>query len=469
MIHVQRTHLSKGDLKWIWILFLPLVGTSITNYAFHVLEKLFLTRVSQVALEAALNATIACQIFQAASISLVMMAQVYVGRWYGGRIWTMIGPGIWQFIWFSFLSMIITVPGSLCYGIWYFHGTEIESAALPYFYLFTFFNFLYPLGASLTCFFLGQGKTRFILFASIVDQILKIGLAYLLIFGIDPFLPGMGMIGGAISSLTAQAIFCIILGIVFLKKNHRETFHSHRWKLDPLLFWECIKPGLFRGLNRVLSFASWACIAHLMAIKGGDYLLILSIGGSLNLFSPFLFEAIYQTQTTIVSQMIGAKNFTNLFAASRSSLILVLCFTCLIGIPFLLFSQKIFTFLFPGIAIDIQTIQNLFCGIWLWFFYFTFAAIPLSYILAFKDLKFYSFVGAIFWITDYLLMYFFIEKIQIPANLFWIVLSLVQMASTIPIYFWRMSTLCKQAQLRQSDVDQLTMTPHPNLRQSSRN
>ncbi len=445
MISVQKIHFSKGEFKWIWILFLPLVGTSITNYAFYVLEKLFLTRVSQEALEAALNATIACQIFQASSVALVMMAQVYVGRWYGGRQWSMIGPGIWQFIWFSFLSMIITVPASLCYGIWYFQGTEIETAALPYFYLFTLFNFLYPLGAALTCFFLGQGKTRFILFASIVDQILKIGLAYLLIFGIEPFLPSMGIIGGAISSLAAQGILCIILGLVFLQKNHRDLFHSHQWKLQPPLFWECIKPGLFRGLNRVLSFASWACIAHLMAIKGGDYLLILSIGGSLNLFSPFLFEAIYQAQTTIVSQMIGAQNFSCLFNASRSCFILVICSTCVIGIPFLLFAENIFSFLFPGISMDVHSIKTLFCGIWLWFFYFTFAAIPLSYILAFKDLKFYSFVGTIFWITDYLLMYFFIEKIQIPANLFWIILSLVQMASTIPIYFWRMSTLCKRA------------------------
>lgn len=445
---MQESISSRGELRSLLLLFLPLVGISFSNYLFYLLEQLFLTRVSQQAMEAAINASYPCQIFQAASVSLVMMASVCVGRWHGARELKTIGPGIWQFIWFSFFSMILTVPGSLLYGHWYFQGTEIETEALPYFYLFTGFNFLYPLGASLSCFFLGQGKTRLVLWLNLGDQITKIGLAYLLIFGIGSRIPAMGIIGGAISSLLAQCLLCIVFSIIFLSKQNRDTFHTHQWRWQPTFFWDCIQPGLFRALNRIFSIGSNASIAHLMAAKGGDYLLILSIGGSLSLFLPFIFEAAYQAQTILVSQLIGSKNFISLFRTARLGLLLVSCPILLIGIPFLGFSSSTFYCLFPGIALDSQSIQTMFLGIWLWFAYFTIAAIPLSYILAFKDTKFYFCVGIAFWISDYILMYFFVKIIGIPANMFWLIFSIVQMVSTIPIYFGRMAVLCNRANKR---------------------
>src|SRR5438874_1111415 len=122
---MQEHKVSNGELKGLFILFIPLVGTTLCNYIFQLLEKLFLSRVSSEAMAAALNATYACQIFQMASTAVVTMAQVSVARWYAAKEWHAIGPGVWQFIWFSFLSMLITVPGTLLFGSWYFRGMEI--------------------------------------------------------------------------------------------------------------------------------------------------------------------------------------------------------------------------------------------------------------------------------------------------------------------------------------------------------
>ncbi len=437
---------SRGEFRSLWLFFLPLLGISFSNYLFYLLEQLFLTRVSQEAMEAALSASYPCQIFQEATIALAMMASICVGQWHGAQESKTIGPGIWQFIWFSFFSMILTVPGSLLYGQWYFQGTEIETIALPYFYLFTGFNFLYPLGAALSCFFIGQGRTHLVLWINLIDQIVKIILAYLFIFGVDSWISPMGVLGGAISNLLAQFFLCVSLGIIFLSKQHRILFNTHKWHWQPAFFWTCIQPGLFRALNRMLNMGSAASIVHLMAAKGGNHLLILSIGGSLTLFLPFIFEAAYQAQTILVSHMIGSKNFSPLLRAARSGLFLVSLPIILIGIPFLGFPSFTFHHLFPGISLDTQSIQTTFLGVWTWFAYFTIAAIPLSYILAFKDTKFYFYVGIAFWITDYTLMYLFIEKINIAANMFWLILALVQMTRTIPIYFWRMTILCNRTQ-----------------------
>ena len=145
-----------------------------------------------------------------------MMAQVFVGRWLGAQEWKAIGPGIWQFIWFSVLSMFITVPCQLIYGKFYFHGTGLEEVVLPYFYLLVGINFLYPLGSTLACFYLGQGKTRLVLWVTISSQVGKLLFAYLLIFGWGGWIPSLGLLGGAVSTLVAQGGFCLALLGVFL-------------------------------------------------------------------------------------------------------------------------------------------------------------------------------------------------------------------------------------------------------------
>jgi Na+-driven multidrug efflux pump len=186
---------------------------------------------------------------------------------------------------------------------------------------------------------------------------------------------------------------------------------------------------------------------------------MLSIGGTLTLFFPFLFEAVYQAQTILVSHLLGANKISSLASAARSSLILVAGITVLAALPFLGFPFFTFAHLFPGIHLDPGSIAIFFLGIWLWFSYFTFTAIPLSYVFAFKDTKFYFYMGAIFRTTDYCLMYLFIEHVQIAPKYFWLVLSLVQMTSTLPIYYWRMNFLCKRelASSRQSNNNELTI------------
>ncbi len=438
----------KREIKDVLLLFLPILGICFSNYIFSFIEKIFLSQISAEAMEAATNVAYVSQVFQITSTALVMMAQVFVGRWYGARNFHAVGPGIWQFVWFSFLSMIITVPTSLLYGIWYFFGTEIESSSLSYLYLSTSSNFLYPLGAALSSFFLGRGKTKLILFSNLIEQGMKIGLTYLLIFGAEPWIPPQGVLGGAISSMIVQGGFCLFLGFQFLKKENQTLFSTHHWKFQPKLFWECIQPGLFRASNRILSMVTWTSTAHLMAIKGGLYLLTLSVGGSFTLFLPFLYEAIYQTETIKLSQHIGAKLHSRFRSLIQIGLVLVLGSTLLFSGPFLLLPEQTLSLLYPSLSLDSISIKYLFLGIWVWAFYVTLTAIPLSYLFAFKDTKFYFMAGAISYTFDYFVMYFIIEYIGIEANRFWLILAIVQGCTVLPIYFLRMRYLHNRHQLK---------------------
>lgn len=444
MTDTHRPFHIRGEFRELLFLFFPILIVTFSNSVFLFVEKILLARLSTQAMEASVSAGYAIQIFQAPCVALAMMAQVCVGRWRGAKEWKTIGPGIWQFIWFSFLSMLITVPSSLLYGSYYFHGTDIEPIVLPYYYFLVSINFLYPLGSTLTCFYLGQGKTRLVLFATIASQFIKLVIAYILILGWDGWISSFGLIGGAMSTLIAQGGFCLFLFTVFFNSKHSDAFDSRSWHFQPKLFWESIHPGLLRASNRILSFLSWASIAHLMTSKGGDYILVISVGGTLFLFLPFIGDAICQAQTTVVSHILGARDYFLMDKAFRSGVLLVLTTVVLISVPFLIFPYATFHYLFPNTVLDATSISRIFLGVWTSFVFFTFSFIPISYVLAFKDTKFSLFMGGMSWVNGFLLMYVAVDVMQVAANQFWLILSLMH-ASTALCYYLRMRWLQSKA------------------------
>ncbi len=444
-MQLKTDHFSSlGEFRNLILLFSPILMMTFCNCLFLLVEKLLLARYSILAMEAAVTSVYASQIFQAPCVALAMMSQVFVGRWSGAQKWNVMGPGLWQFIWFSLLSILFIVPLGLIYGKYYFLGTQLEKIALPYYNFLILINFLFPLAMALSCFFLGQGKTRLVLFATIGFQSLKLLLGYLLIFGWGSWVPSLGLLGGAISTFISQLGFCLLLLGIFLNKKHSELYGSRYWVFQPKLFWECIHPGFLRALNRILNFASWAAIAHIMTAKSGSYTLVLSIGGTLFLFLPFLSEAICQAQTTIVSQILGGKDFSLLKKAFRSGCLLVLFVILIVSLPLVIFPLETFDYLFPGISLDEIAIRKSLAGVWVSFIFFAFVFIPISSVLAFKDTKFSFFMGLVSWINGYALMYVAIEKIEIAADQFWLVLSLMH-ASNALLYYWRMKWLHSKA------------------------
>lgn len=443
MVDKAALPLTRG-LKELVLLFLPISLTTFSTCLFLFVEKIFLASYSTTAMEAAVNVGYVCQIFQAPCVALAMMAQVFVGRWFGANDYESIGPMVWQFIWFSLMSSIITFPLGLALGQFYFKGSLNQDIVFSYYYFLLAINFLFPLGTTLSCFYIGQGKTHLVLLTTVSVQLLKIGLAYLLIFGWDSWLPAWGMFGGALGTFVAQSTYCAILLFVFLNNKNREKFKTSVWRFKNHLFWECIYPGLLRAGNRILGFTCWASIAYLMSIKGGNYLLVLSVGGTLFLFLPFISEAICQAQITLVSQLLNTSKITLLSQSLQPALLLVSIILFFTGIPFLFFPKETFDVFFPTLLLDEKVSFNIALGVWLSFSFFTLSALFIAYILAFKDTLFSLFMGFFGWINGFLLIYVAIQYMHMPADLFWIVLSVMH-GTTALGYYWRMKWLEKQA------------------------
>lgn len=437
MVLIKKwTVVYSGGFKEYFKLFLPILLMTFSNYLSLFLEKLMLTHYSIKAMEAAIYTAYLCQIFQISCIALAMMAQVLVGRWMGEKNYKIIGPGIWQFIWFSFFSLLITIPLNFLYGEFYFRNNELRELATPYFYFFVFANFIYPLNTSLACFYLGQGKSLLIFFGSLFSQCLKLILTYFLIFGFYNIIPSLGLLGAALSTFIAQISFCCLLFYFFLKKEQAAFFNTRDWFFRPSLFFSYTRPGALRALNRILTTTSWAAIVILLNSKGSEYSLCLALGGILFHFLSLFGEAICQTQVTIVSNLLGSMQYHLLNKALKHCNLLALVLILILSLPFVFFPLQTFQLLFEEVELAETSIRHLFFGVWASFSIFIFSFIPVSYVLAFKDMSFSLFMGFFNWINGYALMYVFIRFFDLPADQFWLSLVLLHGSNGL-IYLFR--------------------------------
>lgn len=439
MILKSTPSFPNGSFKELLLLFFPVFLITLSSSVLFFLEKLFFSYLAPEAMEAAINVTYVCRIFQLPCVLLAMMAQVCVGRLYGARQLETIGSVIWQFIWFSLLSIFLTLPLGLLYGKLYFQRTDLAHLAIPYFNFILFLNFLYPLGAALSCFHLGRGRTRLIVSARLISELLTITIAYTLIFG-KFGMPKMGLMGSAIGILIGQGSLCIFLFATFLRPAYARLYGSWNWHFQPKLFWENIQPGLLRGLSAIINTLSWSSTAHLMTAKGGHHCLALSMGGSLFLFLSCLGDALCQTMTTIFSQILGSKQYHLLRQTFRSGVILSISLKFIIGVLLIFLSTPLFHLFFPDSFLNESSVRNIFIGVWLCSLGYMLIFVPISYILAVKDTKFSLLMGTFAWINGFLLLYLAIEKVGIAPDQFWIVASLTHFSS-IALYVWRVRKL----------------------------
>ena len=128
------------------------------------------------------------------------MAQVFVGLQYGSNQTDQIGPSVWQMIWLSILSMLVTLPSSQFVAPFFFEGTAVREPANTYFSTMMAINFLFPLGTAISSYFIGQGRTGVIFLTTLIAHSVNIVLDYFFIFGIEGVLPPMGVFGAALAT-----------------------------------------------------------------------------------------------------------------------------------------------------------------------------------------------------------------------------------------------------------------------------
>jgi len=429
-----------ASFQEVFMLSLPLILCLFSASLLNFFDRLFLSHYSLDAWIAASTAGNVSFLYQISCSMIALIAQAFIGQNIGANKLSKVGPIVWQMIWFAFLSMIVTYPTSFLAES-YFVGTDVEQASISYFRPMALFNFLFPLASALTAFFIGRGKTRIILVANLIIQALNVCLDYLLIFGFDPLIPSMGVKGAAYATLLSQFCLCLVLFYFFSRPKYDRLYRTDKKKFDFVLFKEILAVGLPRSIGRCIGVAAWTFAAHMLIEKGGDSLLVLTLGVSLFTSFTFINEGFSQAITTIISHVLGANKVKILPLLFRSSFQMVSLSILVLSVP-LIFCSDFFIHIFIQEKIHPDQWELLrktcFC-IWLVCLANGFNAIGASLVTASRDTVFYAWATCANWATICIPTYLVINVYHLSPYYFFIIDASSALLIGV-LYFYRFKT-----------------------------
>lgn len=421
----RLTRYPSASLRELITLSFPLMLTLFSGSLMSFCDRFFLGKYSLEALEGCVSAVALCILFQQSCMRITSMAQVFVGQYKGSNQWSYIGSCIWQMIWFSLLSMLITYPLSMLIDKVYFAGTPVATTGSLYFRTLMAVNFLFPLGTVLSSFFIGQGQTKMLIITGLAAQLINIGLDYALIFGIPPFIPPQGVFGAALATAIAQGFLCLILFSLFMRKKLRSIFGTTNYTFNKVFFLHSMQIGIPRALSRVSVLACWAAIYHIMIMKGDTHLLVATIGSTLVVILMFINESMFQAMVTIASNLIGLKAWDDIWKLMRSACVFLFITLMVLSIPLLFYPNLLLPFFFkdPPNPTQMNALYQT-CG-WLWILFLGngINSIVVSVITAAKDTTFHMLANSLIWITTFPIIYFGIGRWGWMADKFWLVVS----------------------------------------------
>jgi Na+-driven multidrug efflux pump len=186
-----------------------------------------------------------------------------------------------------------------------------------------------------------------------------------------------------------------------------------------------MRVGLPRAIARVILLTSWVSISRLMTQKGGDYLMVLSVGGSLILLFTFVFDGMIQGLISIASHLMGAKEYEKIWRMVRSGLVFVLLIGAGLAFPYLIFQDFTLSFFFPTPpSTQTMLVLKKTC-VWLWFFFVCNGvnAIGQSLVTASRDLTFLMCSISFVWLTSYVPTYLGMNVLHFSADKLWLLMS----------------------------------------------
>ncbi len=162
--------------------------------------------------------------------------------------------------------------------------------------------------------FRGLQNTFWPMIIAAAGALVNIGLDFALVYGVDSYIPAMGVKGAAWASLIAQVIMAILALVILLKKTDlslrlRFPFHPE------------IKRLMFMSFN--LFIRSIALNAALMlAIReaaglGKEYIAAHAIAVNIWLFSAFFLDGYGAAGNALGGRLLGENNFSDLWQLTK--------------------------------------------------------------------------------------------------------------------------------------------------------
>jgi MATE family multidrug resistance protein len=219
---------------------------------------------------------------------------------------------------------------------------EVVRLAVPYYRTlviaiipFLLFTLLKQIGE-------GLGNTLAAMVVTIVSNLLKVVLNYILIFG-KLGLPELGLLGAGYATIVSRIAMPLLLyvGFMYLKpiRYHFSLMRTVKPALREIM--KILRIGLPIAIQLVLEVASFAISAIMMGWMGNIPLASHEIAIGLASFTFMIANGVAMATTIRVSFQLGTRDYKSMARVSYSAVHLVLAYMGLCSVGFLLFRYQL--------------------------------------------------------------------------------------------------------------------------------
>lgn len=353
------TKYKSGSMRELWALSWPMMISSLSVCFMLFIDRLLLARFSTDALNATTNAMTTGWIWMCAIMCLAGISEVFVSQYYGRKENHRIGEPVWQMLWLCMASLIFFIPLAKLSGEFLYDGTSLSQMQRDYYQIMIAFVPSAGAYAALCAFWVGRGKPVIITYLSIAANIVNAALDVILIFGVEDWIPAMGVKGAAIATSTGSLFQTFILLFLFLRPKNRIQFGTGNWKLCLEPFLQCIRFGLPMAFCVGLELAGWAMFYGLMTSISDTHITVAAICQSFCLLFFFFGDGMERGAMALSGNYIGAKQPEMLPKVLRSGLFLLIVFCVGLMITYVMGHEFFIMHFMDMSMMDIETLSTI--------------------------------------------------------------------------------------------------------------
>jgi len=299
-----------GGIKELLVLALPMIISTACDGVMTFTDRLFLARVGSEQMNAALGGGVAMQMLTFFFMGLTGYSTALVAQYFGAGEKANATKSAFQAILITIMAWpVILVLKPLTVG--YFHFMNIPDSQIgfqtSYLNILAWGGVFGMMRYTLGCYFIGIGKTKIVMLATVAAMLVNVVLDYILIFG-KLGLPAMGVEGAALATISGAFVAMVILIIAYLgKTNHADfsVFKSFRFN------WPIMKKLIYfgspAGLELFLNFLAFSAMISLFHSKGDVAATATTIMFNWDMVSYIPLLGVEIAVTSLVGRYMGAK------------------------------------------------------------------------------------------------------------------------------------------------------------------
>ena len=347
---MNNTSLSKyksGSFMEVIYISLPIMLMYLSHTSMFLCDRLVLSQFNYNSMLAQSKIHLNMVVFHLLVTSMAGITQVFVGQLNGAKRYKEMGSPVWQIVWLCLISALFFIPMAF-YGENVLVDKIYQNEGLGYYQLCMSFTPLTGIVSGLSGFFTALGRVYALAAISVVVNVINLVLNIVFIMGVPNVIEPMGVTGAGIATVTSVTIHTVILAVMFLSKQHRQTHDTNRAKWDFGLMKKIISIGFPQSIGHVIEVFAWVQLGNILVYKdtlinGGKeavYWSTFTVSQTIFVFFSFIFEGLSKAVTTITSNLIGSGNYKVNTTIKSATMLHLICMAVL-AIPLLLFPQLI--------------------------------------------------------------------------------------------------------------------------------